>query len=290
MIDIVAQIFLSALFAVGVRWVQLHRRYEVLSVGAVNYIVAFACGIVTLFAASGAAEGWALGGLRAAAPALLTGAALGLSYFVAFFLLLRTLELRGATITTALSRLAVLVPIALAVALWGERPGAIQWLGIAVSVGAVFLMNAPQRSPVSPGREVGWAIPLVFFLVAGGAFASQETFNHVAQPADKPLFLAAGFAVAAAGSLVLLAVRRIRPTARELSAGVILGVANAVQVFVLLRALDRLPGFLVFAATGAGGVIGTAVMAAVVLRERPRGLRGLGVGVAAAALVLMQVR
>ena len=91
---------------------------------------------------------------------------------------------------------------------------------------------------------------------------------------------------------MLLLARRIRPTARELSAGVILGVANAVQVFVLLRALDRLPGFLVFAAsaTGAGGVIGTAVMAAVVLRERPRGLRGLGVGVAAAALVLMQVR
>ena len=220
---------------------------------------------------------------------MLTGAALGLSYFVAFFLLLRTLELRGATITTALSRLAVLVPIALAVALWGERPGAVQWLGIAVSVGAVFLMNAPQRSPVSPGREVGWAIPLVFFLVAGGAFASQETFNHVAQPADKPLFLAAGFAVAAAGSLVLLVVRRIRPTARELSAGLILGVANAVQVFVLLRALDRLPGFLVFAVTGAGGVIGTALMAAVVLRERPRGLRGLGIGVAAAALVLLQV-
>ena len=53
MIDIVAQIFLSALFAVGVRWVQLHRRYDVLSVGAVNYLVAFACGIVTLLAASG---------------------------------------------------------------------------------------------------------------------------------------------------------------------------------------------------------------------------------------------
>ena len=93
----------------------------------------------------------------------------------------------------------------------------------------------------------------------------------------------------AAGSLVLLIARRIRPTARDLAAGAILGVANAVQVFVLLRALDRLPGFLVFAVTGAGGVIGTALMSYVILRERPRGLRGLGVGVAAAALVLLQV-
>ena len=145
MIDLVAQIFFSALFAVGVRWVQVRRRYDVLSVGAVNYLVAFACGIVTLLVASGAAEG-SMSGLRAGSPALLTGAALGLSYFVAFFLLLRTLDLRGATVTTALSRLAVLVPIALAVALWGERPGAVQWLGIAVSVGAVFLVNAPRRS------------------------------------------------------------------------------------------------------------------------------------------------
>ncbi len=44
-----------------------------------------------------------------------------------------------------------------------------------------------------------------------------------------------------------------------------------------------------FAVTGAGGVIGTALMAYVILRERPRGLRGLGVGVAAAALVPLQV-
>ena len=117
----------------------------------------------------------------------------------------------------------------------------------------------------------------MFFLVAGGAFASQETFNHVAQPADKPLFLAAGFAVAAASARwsCWSCAASGRPPASSRPA-LILGVANAVQVFVLLRALDRLPGFLVFAVTGAGGVIGTAVMAAVVLRERPRGLRGLG--------------
>ena len=174
LIYLVAQIFLAALFAVGIRWVQVHNQYNVLSVGAVNYLVAFVCGILMLLAASGV-DGRSALEMRGSAPALITGASLGVSYFVAFFLLLRTLELRGAAITMALSRLAVLIPIILAVVLWGERPSVMQWLGIAVSATAVMLMNAPRQGPRLAGKEIGWAIPLAFFVVAGGAFVSSIT-------------------------------------------------------------------------------------------------------------------
>ena len=288
MIDLIAHLVLAAVFMIGIRWVQLRPGYDVMSVGAVNYLAACALGVVILLFGAGASAA-VPGDLRAAAPTLLTGAGLGTGYFVAFFLLLRTLDLRGAAVSTALSRLAAVVPIALAVAIWGERPGLIQWVGIAVSMAAVIVMNAPQRSAAGAADGKGaWLIPLVFFLVAGGAFAAQETFSHVGRPAEQPLFLVCGFAVTAAGALAILVVRRITPSARELALAVILGAANGLQVLFLLRALDRLPGFLVFAVTGAGGVIGTAVIAAVVLRERPRGLRALGIAVAAVALVLLQ--
>lgn len=289
MFDIVAHLALAAIFMVGVRWVQLRPSYDVLSVGAVGYIVS--CGLSflvwVLFTQTSPKE--LIGDLRASGPALLTGAVLGLGYFVAFFLLLRTLDLRGAAISTALSRLAVLVPIALAVVIWGERPSPMQWIGVAVSMAAVIMMNTPQRSAAAVGKDT-WIVPIAFFLVSGGAFSAQETFSQLGQPAQQPLFLACGFAVAAAGSLAILFVRRITLSALELTIAAILGTANAAQVLFLLRALDRLPSFLVFAVTGAGGVIGTVLIAAVLLRERPTGLRALGIGVAAVALVLLQMR
>ena len=288
MIDVIAHLVLAAVFTVGIRWVQLRPRYDVLSVGAVNYLAACAIALSMLLIAAGPTSTVVPSDLRAAAPALLTGAGLGVAYFVAFFLLLRAMDLRGAAIVTALSRLAALVPIALAVAIWGERPGPLQWVGVAVSMAAVFLMNAPQRAAGSSEGRGAWIIPLLLFLVAGGSFAAQQTFSHVGQPAQQPLFLVCGFAVTGIGAVVMLIARRTRPSRRELAAAVILGAANVLQMFFLLRALDRLSGFLVFAVTGAGGVVGTAVMAAVVLRERPRGLRALGIAVAAVALILLQ--
>jgi drug/metabolite transporter (DMT)-like permease len=280
-LDILLHIALAALFTIGIRWAQLHAKYDVMVVGAINYLAAGILSVVALLL-SGAAT------YAASWPAVLTGGALGANYFIAFFLLLGTLKLRGAAIASALSRLAIVVPIALAVVVWQERPSATQWLGIGVSLIAVFLMNAPQKSSNESQSARGVVVMVLFFLFAGGAFSSQEVFNRLVDPGYAPVFLTAGFAVASLGSLGLLLLRRVRPSPREIAAGCVIGAANSLQVLFLLRALEQMPAFLAFALSAAGGLLATALAAGVVLGERPAPLRSVGIGTAAVALVLLQ--
>jgi len=281
MVDIVIHIALAALFTLGIRWAQLHPSYDVMVVGAINYITAgLLSGVLLLLTGA-----WAY---QTSWPAILTGGALGANYFIAFFLLLSTLNLRGAAIASALSRLAVIIPIALAVVVWQERPSAVQWIGIGVSVIAVFLMNAPQKGSEESRTTRGTIVMILFFLFAGGAFSSQEVFDHTAAPRYAPVFLTSGFVLASLASLLLLLARRVRPASRELAAGYVIGVANGLQVLFLLRALEQLPAFLVFAISSAGGLVATALAARVTLGERPALLRSIGIGTAAVALVLLQ--
>lgn len=291
MIDVIVHLFLAAFFTVGIRWVQIRKQYNIFSVGAVNYLAAYILGLAMLLLYWRSSSIAVPSDFRSAIPTFLTGAGLGIGYLVAFFLLLRTLQLRGVAIANALTRLAVLIPITLAIVIWGERPGAIQWMGIAVSLAAVFLMNAPKRAGVRSSSGIGtWMIPILLFLVAGGSFTAQEIFNHLDKPEQQALFVVCSFGVTAIGAMVILIVRNHMPSIPELIVAVLLGTANALQVLFLLRALDRLSSFLVFAVSGAGGVICTVVIARVVLGERPSGVQALGIAAATVALVLLQVR
>ena len=283
MLDITLHVLLASLFTVGIRWTQTRVDYDVMAVGATNYIAAGVLGVVVL-AISGA---WRL---EWSWPAVVTGGALGSSYFIAFFLLLGTLRMRGAAIAGALSRLAVTIPIGLAVLAWNERPSVAQWVGIGVSAAAVLLMNAPQRESNETRSWRGTLILSLFFLFVGASFASQEVFAHTATPDHLPVFLAAGFLMASLGSVGLLIQRRVIPSWRELGAGVLIGACNALQVVFLLRTLERLPAFLTFAISSAGGLLVTAAMAVGMLGERLAPRRTGGVALAAAALVLLQAR
>ena len=283
MLDITLHVLLASLFTVGIRWTQTRVDYDVMAVGATNYIAAGVLGVVVL-AISGA---WRL---EWSWPAVVTGGALGSSYFIAFFLLLGTLRMRGAAIAGALSRLAVTIPIGLAVLAWNERPSLAQWVGIGVSAAAVLLMNAPQRESNETRSWRGTLILSLFFLFVGASFTSQEVFAHTATPDHLPVFLAAGFLMASLGSVGLLIQRRVIPSWRELGAGVLIGACNALQVVFLLRTLERLPAFLTFAISSAGGLLVTAAMAVGMLGERLAPRRTGGVALAAAALVLLQAR
>ena len=281
MVDVAVHILLSSLFTLGIRWTQTRDGYDVMVVGATNYIAAAVLGVV-MVTTSGALH------LEWSWPALFSGGVLGASYFVAFFLLLGTLRLRGTALAGALSRLAVTIPICLAVVAWDERPSVAQWVGIGVSAAAVLLMNAPQRET---NETRSWRTSLVlalFFVFAGASFTSQEVFAHAATPDYLPVFLAAGFLMASLGSVGLLMKQRVFPNVRELIAGVMIGACNALQVVFLLRSLERLPTFLTFAISSAGGLAVTAALAAGLLRERLAARRTTGLILAVAALVLLQ--
>ena len=76
---------------------------------------------------------------------------------------------------------------------------------------------------------------------------------------------------------------------RELAAGVAVGVPNYFSSVLLLRALEKLPAFLVYPVFSAGTIVLVLLLSALLFREKPGKKQLLGLLFILAALVLLNL-
>ncbi len=281
MVYLLLNMVFSSAFTLCIKWVQVRHREDIISVGAINYITA-AVLIAPRFASNagggGGIESWAV----------ITGCWMGACYFVAFFFVIHAIRWVGAASATVISVLSLLLPIGFAAMWWQEMPSQYQTIGIGLALVSLLLIGAQRPDAASAARP--WFTPIVlvtFFLLAGFSRLAQKTFGHVSLPQHMPTFLFAAFATAAVPSVVLLfcRARRLRPS--EVLFGVALGTANVLQTHFILKSLDVFPGYIVFPAVSAGGLILTTLVATRWLGERLTRRTYAGIGLAVVAMVLL---
>ena len=278
MIYLVLQTILGSSFILCVRWSQ-QRDNNVLTIGIVNYVVG-AIASVFWFLVWG--KGWFTPSV------LLTGGLNGICYFCSFLLLIVIVSVKGAAITTIIARLSILLPILYGILVWSERPSVWQSIGILLAMTSLGLVGN-RRTNVAR-QDHAWyvaGLPILFFLLAGTGRISQDMFNHLCQPEQRPAHLAIAFSVAAVPSTILFIVRRQWPTVVEWVMGTILGLINVIQVYCLLKALQVYPDYIVFPVTSAAALVFTTLMAVWMLKERLRLTTYAGIGFSVCALVLL---
>ena len=72
---------------------------------------------------------------------------MGACYFVAFFFVNHAIKYIGASSTTVIAVLSILVPIAFGVFLWNEQPNSYQIVGIALSLLSLTLIGRQRDQP-----------------------------------------------------------------------------------------------------------------------------------------------
>lgn len=197
----------------------------------------------------------------------------------------------GAILSSVFTRLGVLVPIVVSVALFGERPTALQGLGVALAVAAAVVMNGlPGRSQDPAAGTRIYLVPLVLTLLLNGAAdAMSKVFTQLGRRQDDGLFMFYIFLFAGLATLVLL-VKEHRPlTARDLLFGVLAGVPNFLSSRLLLAALTRLPAFLVYPSYSVGVILVISVASFLFFRERLNNRQLGAAGMILAALVLLNL-
>ena len=75
----------------------------------------------------------------------------------------------------------------------------------------------------------------------------------------------------------------------EFLAGIAVGIPNYFASSLLLRALVRLPAFLVYTCFSTGTILVVALVSALAFRERPERRQQLGLVIILAALVLLNL-
>jgi len=278
---LILQILFSSSFALIVKHSQASGR-NLLVVGATNYTVAAVAAALSVIYK---------GDFEFSDATLVIGILGGIAYVVSFFFLMNVVRLSGISITWAIVRLSVLVPILFSIFYWHETPNNYQITGIGfVCLSLPFLsMNSNADSPFSGFNKTSLLI-IILFLVTGGCGLAAKAFSEFSPNDQRQIFLLFLFGTAAVISVSAVFVQKAALRARDIPFGIMLGLCNICGNYCLLLALMKLPGMVVFPISSSMGVVLTTLAGMAVWHERLRKLAMAGIVAAVVAVVLINLK
>ncbi|MBD3402607.1 hypothetical protein GF420_06905 [candidate division GN15 bacterium] len=217
--------------------------------------------------------------------AALVGLGAGAFFFLAFIYYQISVRNEGVGLSGAFAKLGILVPMSLSLLFWREFPTGVQWLGIAVAVFSIVLVNWPTRKAAVTLR----LSLILLFLFAGLAEFSNKIFQKYALLEYKDLFLLVNFFVALVLSLLVTWYQRLPVRRRDLLTGIAVGVPNLFSSYFLILALDQIPAAVAFPAFGAGTILIINVAGALVFKERLSRRDRVVVALVALSLILINL-
>lgn len=220
----------------------------------------------------------------------LLGAATGVLFVAGLLFWTQAIRAAGLALSVVAMRTAIVIPIALSALVWRERPTVFELAGSGIALAALGLVLSEvgrhQRAGAR-GRGAAWWLAGLF-LVDGLVVSAAQLFRQEMPPNEHLPFQAAIFVSAFLVTTLIYYLRRERLDRGALSRGALLGMANLGNYLFLVLALEVLPGVVVYPAIAAGEVGLLALAGTLIWRERLGVRSWLGVGLAVAALVVLQ--
>lgn len=223
---------------------------------------------------------------KGAGLALGMGAVNGVFYAGGILLMQYNVQKNGVVLPSAFSRLgALLVPLTLAVAVFGESPRTTQILGVIIAVGAILSINYDKNQV----RVTSKALLLCLMLSDGCAAAMSKIFGEIGVSAQADRFVFCTFCSAFLISVCMLLKNGERPGLPELGFGILLGLPNFLATRFLLMALERVPAFIAYPVRGVGGILFVTLAGVLLFGERLKKRQWLALAAICAALVLLNI-
>lgn len=233
-------------------------------------------------------------------PWLPWAAGMGLAFISIFNLVGYCTRVDGITTTTVANKLSMVIPVAAAIWLYSDKMPAAKWIGIALAVPAVYLSS---RQPGNDGKRNNIGLALLLFVASGLLdtvvnYVSRKFFstgNESGDIAAQSVYLVHSFLTAAIAGTVALTVLLLRGrrkfAAKNLVAGLALGVPNYFSIYFLIRLLQTgfLPGSAAIPANNIGIVLLAAICAILFFREKAGVARITGMVLALAAILLILI-
>ncbi len=217
---------------------------------------------------------------------VLVGIPAGLFFFLAFVFYQKSIHHGSISLAGAFSKLGILVPMTMAIILWGEYPSAVQWTGIILALLAIIIIYKPFGVTLDKEK----LLPLAFLFVFGGiAEFSNKVFQHYSISGYRSVFLLSVFSSAFVISSTVLIISRKRFGRREVLTGLILGIPNLFSSFFLIMALESIKSSVAFPLYSAGSVALITIWGVLFFSERLERSEVLAVSLILFSLVLVNL-
>lgn len=217
---------------------------------------------------------------------------LGCGFFSVFNLLAYCTRLDGITTATIANKLSLVIPVLFSLFLYHESAGAMKIAGIALAFPAVYL-TSKVKGEANKAQNLFW--PTILFIGSGlldttVKYVEQAFLDTSEKQAVFPVYVFV--AAASAGALTLLALvlaKKIRLQARNIVAGIVLGIPNYFSIYYLIRLLhsDFLQSSAAIPVANIGIMLVSALAAIVLFKEKLTIYRIAGLVLSMIAILLI---
>lgn len=247
---------------------------------AVNYLIAVVISLPGSDLASGAFHGYV---------PLLFGVLVGILFVVGYILLMISIRKLGIAIPVALMRLSAVLPTLGSILFFSEVPKILQMAGIGLAflalplAGPEKMVRKEWRNFLSKG--FGWA--LVLFVSFGFTEFGLKVQTEIFFQISISQFLLLVFSTAFLISTAIATSRRTRFSTNLVILGVLLGVLNFCSTYLFIKALQLLPGILVYPTNSIGIILLSTLAGFIFWKERLSAKNYLFLLLASVALILI---
>lgn len=276
---LLASIASSVIIALLLKYNEL-RGGSRLTLVAANYLVA----------TSASAISWAAAGSSPDPVTLLTGAGGGVFFIGTFLLMTAAVGRVGIGIPVAVTRLSVVLPVAVSIIFYAENPGWQHLLGFlcALTALAFFARSAIRHHGfATPGKTGGHYLLVLLFLSMGMCETVLKIFNERPVAPQKAAFMTVIFGTALVIGWTIILLQKVKVRRRDLLLGLLLGVPNVLSTYFMLGALHHLPGMVVFPVNALAIMLITTITGILIWKEDASMPIRLAVGFALAAILFI---
>lgn len=203
-------------------------------------------------------------GADGAVSTIVLGIAGGALLLAGFIFLQLNVKINGVVLSGVFAKLGVLVPAAVSVIIFRERPELLQSLGFLLAVAAIILINFDND-----GGKVKSLTALILLLLSNGlADAMAKFFDELGNHSMEEFYLSFTFIVAFALSVILVFIKKQKASAADLGYGLLLGIPNYYSVRFLTKAVMEIPAFITYPTYSVATIILISTIGVLFFKEK----------------------
>lgn len=209
--------------------------------------------------------------LHAHPSVYICGLAAGFLFVLSLVCIQVSIGRNGAILSSAFSKLGLLVPLALSFLFFHERPGFLQILGLVIVMISIRFFSQSQKTN-REAADLSLGLLLAVLFTNGMSDSMAKIYSIYGIRNEEPVYFFILFCIASLITLFLL-VHETKTSGkkvsfRDLLAGILVGIPNYFSAALLLEALNGIPAFIVYPVFSSGTILIVTLISSLFFREK----------------------
>lgn len=213
----------------------------------------------------------------------------GLLFVLSLVCMQSSISSNGTILSSAFSKLGLLVPLLLSVIFFHEIPSFIQAAGLILVIASILIMNGTAK------QNTGFNLLflLVVLLTNGMSDSMAKIYSAIGYQNEETVYMFILFLFAAVLTYILMVLETRRTGKKtdltDLAAGICIGIPNYFSSVLLLRSLRTIPAVIAYPVFSAGTIMIVTAASLFLFREHLSRRQTIGLFLILISLVLLNI-